>query len=67
MRLERMKNMSKNTDEIARLERKLNKALEALGSEKGSGDCPSQVGLKDGRTCSGTCRDCWENALNEVE
>lgn len=59
--------MSKNTDEIARLGRQLDKALDALGNQTGDGDCPNQVGLKDGSTCSGTCRDCWENAISEIK
>jgi hypothetical protein len=63
----RKKAMSENTDEIARLGRQLNKALEALGSETGHGDCPNQVGLKDNPSCTIGCRDCWENALSEVE
>ena len=67
MRMKRVKSMSENTDEIARLERKLNKALEALGSETGHGDCPNQVGLKDNPSCTIGCRDCWKNALSEIE
>jgi hypothetical protein len=62
-----MKNMSENTDEIAQLGRQLDKALDVLGKLVGHGDCPNQVGLKDSPDCSGTCRDCWKNALSEVE
>lgn len=63
-----MKSMSKNTDEIARLRRQLDKALDALGKQVGYGGCPNQVGLKDVLGCIGIgCRDCWENALSEVE
>lgn len=64
--------MSENTDEIARLGRQLDKALEALGARVGHGDCPNQVGLKDCVSCNSPliisrCRECWENALSEVE
>ena len=61
--------MSENTDEIARLGRQLDKALDALGERVGHGDCPNQVGLKDvDPGCTDiTCRDCWKNALSEVE
>ena len=68
MRLERMKNMSENTDEIAQLRRQFNKALDVLGKQVGYGGCPNQVGLKDVSGCIGIgCLECWENALSEVE
>ena len=59
--------MSKNTDEIARLGRQLDKALDALALDEENPPCPISVGLKGGSGCSHKCRECWEKALNEVE
>ena len=60
--------MSENTDEISRLGRQLDKAVEVLGLM--STRCPSSVGLKGEEVegiCPRNCRNCWEIAISEIE
>lgn len=49
-------------DEIDRLRRQLDKAVETLDS---ASICPGDVGLID--NCSRACESCWREALEAVE
>lgn len=61
--------MSENTDEIARLIKQLDKAIEVLGSPS-IDVCPDEYGLSDtSAKCPEhqDCHRCWDDALSSIE
>jgi len=66
LKLERSKIMSENSDEIARLEKQLDKAIEILGSSSIDA-CPMHYGLNAECPEHNDCQRCWEEALSSIE
>jgi len=60
--------MSENSDEIARLNKQLDKAIEILGSSL-LDVCPNEYGLSDDSQCPKhmDCQTCWDEALSSIE